>query len=613
MLNEMKKFLANLTEKQKKIYTFCAVAGILVIMFLIAICSSAGAFGIPGDSGTTDEVAHIPSGYSYVKYFDFRLNPEHPPLAKALAGVPLAVQKDIKGPMDNWSWNGINQWDSGWYMLYETSNNPAKVLFWARLPMILLMIGLGLFLYKWASELFGRKVGLLVLVLYSFYPDILAHGRLVTTDVPAALGFVVATYYFNKTLVNRTLKSVILAALALGLAQLLKFSAFLLFIIFFILIIIRVILERSEKEKFWFLLWRYLKIYFWTSFLSVIVVWIVYIPFVWKTPASIEHQVINNNLTSDPRTQSLKNFLYLFEGNPITRALGHYLLGIMLVVGRVGGGNATYALGHVSDKAISWYFPFAWIVKTPITIILLFISSLVAYFAKRKKSKDEIWLGALLLVPIIVYWAITLKGSLNIGIRHLIPTIPFVLLLIGWLIYTIWRGRRFWLKIIVGILILFMVGSTISYYPSFIGYFNESVPRNDRYKYLIDSSLDWGQDMLRLKKYVADNNIKKIKIDYFGGSRAEYYFPNSTPWHSSYGPTTGWLAVSATFYQSSKLYGPMEKKWSYEWLDNFKPVTQIGGSILLFHISTDDLKAYPPKSSYPIIKIDPVGSLDHLK
>ena len=606
----MKKFLGNLTERQKKIYAWCAVSGILVIMFLIAIFSSAGAFGIPGDSGTTDEVAHIPSGYSYVKYNDFRLNPEHPPLAKAIAGAPLALQSDIVGPKDNWSWNGLNQWESGWYMLYESSNKPAKVLFWSRLPMILLMIGLGLFLYKWSKEIFGRKVALLVLILYSFYPDVLAHGRLVTTDVPAAFGFVVATYYFNKALENRTIKSLLFAALALALAQLLKFSAFLLFVVFLILIVVRAILERSEKERFWPLLWRYFKLYFWTSVLSVIVVWIVYLPFVWNTPPDIEHKVIESNLTSDARTLPLRNLLHHMEGNVITRALGHYLLGIMLVVGRVGGGNATFALGHLSDKSIPWYFPFAWLVKTPITIIILFFSSLVAYFTKRKKSKETIWLGVLLLTPIIVYWGFTLKGSLNIGIRHLMPTVPFVLLFIGWLLYTIWQQHRLWLKLVVGALIAFMVGSTISYYPSFIGYFNEFVPRGDRYKYLIDSSLDWGQDMLRLKKYVDDNEIKDIKVDYFGGSMRSYYLPQSKPWHSSYGPTTGWLAISATFYQSSKLYGPMEKKWSYSWLDDYKPTAEIGGSILVFHITADDLRAHPPTSPYPIVKIDPVGSLD---
>jgi hypothetical protein len=121
---------------------------------------------------------------------------------------------------------------------------------------------------------------------------------------------------------------------------------------------------------------------------------------------------------------------------------------------------------------------------------------------------------------------------------------------------------------------------------------------------LIDSSLDWGQDLLRLKKYVDDNNIQDIKVDYFGGSIPSYYIPQSREWHSSYGPTTGWIAISDTFYQSSKLYGPRENKWSYEWLDNYKPKAIIGGSILVFNISPDDLVKNPPKSSYEIKVIE---------
>lgn len=600
----MKKFLEKLNEKQKKYITVGLVFLILLTMFLVALFSSNGAFGDPGDSGSVDEVAHIPSGYSYDKYGDYRLNPEHPPLAKAIAGLPLALMPDIKGPKDDWSWNGINQWEAGWYMIYEAGNDPARVLFWSRLPMILLMIGLGLFIYKWARELFGRKTALFTLLLFAFYPDVIAHGRLVTTDIAAAFGFVVATYYFSKAIEKKTWKWVIIGAAAFALAQLLKFSAFLLFFVFLILIVIRAIQERKEKG-FWSRFWLYFKKYFWVCAISLIFVWIVYIPFTWNTPIDIEHKLIETNLTTDSKTLMLRNFLHLFESNPILRGLGHYLLGVMLVVARVAGGNATFIMGHLSDKSISWFFPVAWLIKTPITIIILFLTSIVAYIA-RKKTKEGAWIGSLLLTPIIIYWAFTLKGQLNIGIRHLMPTIPFVMLMIAYLVYPIINSTKKYLyhKIILVVLALFLIVSTMSYYPGFVGYFNESVPRDDRYNYLVDSSLDWGQDLLRLKKYIDENNIKSIKVDYFGGSQTSYYLPQAREWHSAYGPTTGWIAVSATFYQSSKLYGEKEGKWSYGWLDSQKPEAIIGGSILIFNISTQDLKDNPPVSPYPIKQID---------
>ena len=574
---------------------------ILLTMFLVAFLSSRGAFGDPGDSGTVDEIAHIPSGYSYDRYQDFRLNPEHPPLAKALAGLPLALNNKINGIKADWSWDGINQWEAGWYMLYEAGNNPKEVLLWARLPMMLLMIGLGLFLFKWAKELFGKKIALLVLVLYAFYPDVIAHGRLVTTDVAAAFGYVLALYYFDKALTERVWKWTIIGALAFAVAQLLKFSAFLLFFVFLILIIARAVMGRKEDGSFLKSVWKHFKTYFWVCAISVIFVWAAYVPFVWNTPLSVEHELIERNLTDDPRTLPLRNFEHLFESNPIMRGLGHYTLGMMLVIGRVESGNATYVLGHSSDRSISWYFPAAWALKTPITIIILSLLSIAYIVARWPKDKEKKWLLIVILSPIIVYWAFTLRGSLNIGIRHLLPTVPFVLLLIGYFLYNILNNKaKAWQKWGVGLLVVYMVASTLSNYPNFIAYFNELTPRDARYTRLIDSSLDWGQDLLRLKSYIDENKIETIKVDYFGGSVPSYYIPQSANWHSEFGPTTGWLAISATFYQSSKLYGEMEGKWSYSWLDKIRPKAIIGGSILVFNITEEDLVKNPPESPYPI-------------
>lgn len=599
-MREITKFLL----ERKKIVTYLAVSLILLFMFLMALFSSRGAFGDPGDSAIVDEVAHIPAGYTYDKDLDYRLNPEHPPLAKALAGLPLIFDKNIKGPESNWSWDGINQWESGWYMLYDAGNNPKHILDLSRLPMMLLMIGLGLFLFKWAAELYDRKVGLVILTLYAFYPDVLAHGRLVTTDIAAAFGFVVATYFFDKALKKKTWKWIIFAALAFALAQLLKFSAFLLFFIFFALAVIRAIVDRKETT-FWIEFWKNFKTYFWVCFLSVVAVWIVYLPFVFKTPSDVEHKLIEMNLTDDPRTLPLRNFLHFFENNSILRALGHYLLGIFLVIGRVGGGNKTFILGHLSDKSIPWYFPVAWLLKTPIPIILLALGSIVAVIMRWKKiSSENKWILWVILVPIIVYWGFTLKGQLNIGIRHLMPTVPFVLLLIGFTIHPIINGGKNWQKFVLGLLVIYMITSTLANYPNFIPYFNEATPKNQRFERLMDSSLDWGQDLLRLKKYVDDNNIKSIKVDYFGGSVPSYYMPQAKEWHSAYGPTSGWLAVSATFYQSSKLVGEQEGKWSYGWLDAYKPEAIIGGSILVFNIDQKELLKNFPKSPYPIKSVD---------
>jgi len=592
-------------------YKYLVPGFILLFMFLLSVFSSRGIGNIPGDSGTVDEIAHIPSGYTYLKDLDYRLNPEHPPLAKVLAGVPLVLNGDIKGPESDVSFKSINQWESGWSMIYRSGNNPATVFFLSRLPMMLLMIGLGLLLFKWAVELFGWKVGVIVLFLYALYPDVIAHGRLVTTDVAAAFGYVLAIYAFDKAVTKQTFQSILLAGLALGLAELLKFSGILLYPILFIFVIIRSSLDK-EKKGFWCNFRLNLLTLIYISLISLALIWIAYIPFVWKTPADIEHKLIETNLTSDPRTLPLRQFLHFFESNPFFRAIGHYILGVFMVIGRVGGGNTTFILGHLSEKSISWYFPVAWLLKTPITIMLLFFFSIYQIIRGWPKQKEVKWLLSLLIIPWSVYWIFTLKGSLNIGIRHLLPTIPFVLLMIGYAIYPIVNAKWNWRKlaykqIILVLLLAYLAVSTVSNFPNFIAYFNEMTPRDKRYTRLIDSSLDWGQDLLRLKQYVESEKISSIKVDYFGGSVPSYYMPEFVNWHASYGPTSGWLAVSATFYQSSKLIGQKESKWSYHWLDRYEPKAIIGGSILVFNISSKDIRKNPPKSPYPIKYLDSPG------
>lgn len=596
-----------MSELLKKRLVFGAVCLILLVMFCLMF------FSALGDSGTTDEVAHIPSGYSYIHYMDYRLNPEHPPLAKALAGTTLQFLK-IKDMRLDWSWAGINQWEAGWSMLYRSGNNPDQILIWARIPMILLTLGLGLLTFFFTKKYWGRKAALLALTLFAFYPDVIGHGHLVTTDIAAAFGFLLTIFAFDNLLQKKTTKALIWAGIAFGIAQLLKFSAFLLFGVLLILVFYRAKIEMQEGDSYWKNFWGLFKLYFWTCVISILTVWIVYLPFVWKMTPGIEHQVIENNLTSNSSTLLLRNFLHHFEGNPITRALGHYLLGVMLVFARVAGGNATYMMGQMSDKSISWYFPVAWLIKTPLTIIILLFWSFLTLIFFRNKHKEDSWQNWLVLTPVIVYWAFTLKGSLDIGIRHLMPTIPFVIIFIAKSMKRYILAEKMTKQAyVIAFLVIFMIVEVISYFPQYISYFNVLIPRNKRHQYLIDSSLDWGQDLLRLRDYVNDNDIKTVKVDYFGGSVPPYYIPQSVEWHSSYGPTTGWMAVSATYFQSSKLYGPKESKWDYEWLEKFEPETIIGGSILVYNISNEDLAEHPPISPYPIKVIEQPGSISVYK
>ena len=129
---------------------------LLVFVFLVAL------FSMKDDSVTMDEVAHLPAGYSYLTQKDMRLNPEHPPLIKDLAAIPLLFINGINFPSEIKDWKeDINgQWGFGFNFLYNSGNPADKMIFWSRIPMILILILLGFYIFKWAKELFGNKVAL---------------------------------------------------------------------------------------------------------------------------------------------------------------------------------------------------------------------------------------------------------------------------------------------------------------------------------------------------------------------------------------------------------------------------------------------------------------------
>ena len=225
------------------------------LILIIAVSLSLMLLVSSQESATMDELAHIPSGYSYLRYLDYRLNPEHPPLVKALSAIPLMFM-GLNFPVDHSSWNNdVNgQWAAGNQFIYWSGNNADWLVFWARLGPIILTLLLILLIYVWARELLGDWWGLLPAYLFAFSPTVLAHGHYVTTDIGAAFGIVLGTYFFIKYLLKPAGKHLIFAGLAFGAAQLMKFSVALLipyFIVLTLAWVIRNLPDRQTSQKFW--------------------------------------------------------------------------------------------------------------------------------------------------------------------------------------------------------------------------------------------------------------------------------------------------------------------------------------------------------------------------
>jgi len=584
--------------------TYIIATVLLLFVFLITILS------IREDSFTFDEVAHVAAGYSYLTQKDYRMNPEHPPLIKDLAALPLLFLH-LNFPADSPTWTQAtpavwwHQFDFGFQFLYHSGNNPDKILFWSRIPMILVLLFLGWFMFIWSKKLFGNKAALLSVFLFAFFPIFLAHGRLVTTDIGAALGVIISTYFWLRFLKNPDTKSIFLAGIMFGIAMLLKFSLILLLPFFFVITLVYVWLKVEGSKK-------YLK-YIGFSLLSgiiglVFIIWPVYLYHTWNYPIEKQVQDTQDLLATTAIPQSLANIDIALAKNPILRPLGQYTLGLFTAMNRSTSGNTTYFLGQISDKG--WrgiYFPVVYLIKNPLSFHLLTLIALLyaAFLIKRPFWKDicsrkKEWIKNhftefSMLFFIVFYWMISLSSELNIGVRHLMPVFPFTIMLVSGVIANFLKEPFLKLKYsLVGILLLWQALSVIAIYPHFLAYFNELVGGPDKgYLYAVDSNLDWGQDLKRLAVWANENKIDKIYLDYFGGGDANYYLGEKfIQWSGSKDPNEipkgSYFAVSVTQMQGGRAKpakGFSQSTSYYNWLSNYEPpVAKIGYSIFVYKI-----------------------------
>ena len=585
---------------------------LLTIMFFLSF------FSLKNMSLTMDELAHLPAGYSYLTQKDYRMNPEHPPLVKDLSAVPLLFMH-LNFPKDHPSWTekGANQVNEQWWFgnqfLFHSGNDADKVIFFARLPMILLLLLLGWLIFYWARELGGNLVGLLSLSIFSFSPIFIAYGRLVATDVGATFGTVLASYFYLKFLKNPDKTNILWAGISLGIALLLKFSCVVL-IPFFILITLIYAFLLQEKLSFKTVfknLIKYALLFTLVSVIAAFVIWPVYEFHLLNYP--LEKQIKDSKiiLKSNPH-QSLAKLDIEMIKNPLLRPFSYYGLGILMVTQREAGGNTTYFLGKISGESWWYYFPVVYLLKNPIAFHLLTLIAIIyALFLLIQATWSKKLLSTLwsflkdhfpefsMLTFIAIYWYISMTGNLNIGVRHIMPTLPFIYILVclaikSWLDNT--ENKKIKQGIIaltVSLLGLYAVPAFLTF-PNYISYFNVLAggPKQG-YKYVVDSNYDWGQDLKRLKTWTDKNNISKIYVDYFGGADVSYYLKDKyRKWDGIRNkekdfPKGNYLAVSATFLQGGRgkpVKGYNSPTGYYNWLDKYKLVGRAGNSIFIYYI-----------------------------
>lgn len=591
------------------------IVGTIIVAFL-----AVSMFLAWDDALTFDEIAHIPAGYSYVTQHDYRLNPEHPPLLKALSGMALLPLRPTFDITQDY-WTDVNQhgeydqWCAGHMLLFGANNPTDLIAFFARLPIVLIATAFGIFLFLWGKRMGGVITGLFALILYTFDPNVLGHNHFVTTDLGIAVAIAVAFFFFFRFLQKPTWRNMIYGGVALGGALVTKFSAVMLLPFFGILLLLypSIMIIRTGQKRLHLVL-AYLGKGICAIIIACTVIWATYMPLTYRMPTDVLTTLVATKNQADihPRDTYFSAIILATNTTVITRPFATYTQGLMQVLNRVDGGNGAYFMHTNTSRASKWYFPFVFIAKeTPLHLFFYTIAVLLGllaiartfYVFTHQSFKISIRrvrlfvvrhfaeLAMLLFTLWYAYTAIT--GNLTIGFRHLFPMLPLIYLLTAKTIVDSYKKiynptKRKTVRLAFILSIAMLMGITVAAFPYYMSYFNALFGGSKNgYNYVTDSNADWGQDAKRFKRYLdAHPEITSIRVDYFGGDNIPKRIGDRyIGWWDSKRPVEpGYYAISVNALQGSLYTTERMPDDTYVWTRALTPIDQVGTSILIYHV-----------------------------
>lgn len=550
-------------------------------------------------SVTFDEPYCVAMGYNYLKTGETRyVSRFNPPLAPVLTALPLlslgvdrAQQPGGTGPELHTT---AAAFFAGW-------QDPEVVLRLARLPVLLVTMLLGLGVYAWSRELFGPLRALISVVLYAFAPNVLAHGRLATSDLIVTAAFFFAAYSFWRFLCREKRRSVLFAGIFLGLAMLSKLSAILLLPWMLLAALIEVLLPQKARASTGIVLsrsrraGRLVLALLAVSALALVTIAAGYLPDLptWISPGPTDSPGSTANaFRPDPAASRVDSTPAVARPNilrhlPVPPAYADCVLELQ---NKMRDGHVSFLCGDYRTHGWWSYFPKAFAVKTTIPFLVLLAGAVGMSF---RPGRDFAYL---LLAPGL-FFAASMTSPLNIGFRHVLPAMPFLFVACGGILprATHTLGRH----VLLGATILLVgwhVAESLFIYPDYLAYFNEFVggPRNG-YKCLVDSNLDWGQDVGRIGPKLRQMGIQgAVHFAVFGrtspgAAGVEFRDASRRP-----EPRQGTWVVSATEIQG--LYWADRNRFA--WLrDNARPIANIGYSIFIYRVTVEDIDRLNPGGS----------------
>jgi tetratricopeptide (TPR) repeat protein len=570
----------------KRVDTRGTIAATLIV-FAVAF-GALEVFAYTQKSATIDEPIHLTTGYAALAARDYRVETSHPPLMRMWAALPLLFMRDIHldtSVIDRTEpavWHsGSTAFDFSTRFLY-VDNDAERLLYAARFMMVICGILLGVLVFSWTYEWLGYPPAVWALVFYTLSPNLAAHASLVTTDVGITC-FIFGTIYFLWR-TSRRLSPFNLTGLSIffALAIVTKFSGLILGPIVLVLLIVAVRQRTTITPR------AAAAIVALLALASLFGVWAVH-GFRYAPSESASWQL---HLEQAPLARTVPAIAGVTGW--IDR---HHLLpnafteGFLILAQSMLPPNSAFLAGAYSEDGWWYYFPVAFLIKTPISLIALAAIGVVVFVRRRHELRVEN--EAFIVVPVVIYLVVSAANTFHVGIRHLLPIYPFILLFgaAGAMVLVRAPAGR---VAFIG-LIAFWVAVIVDVYPHTLTFFNRFVggPGNG-YKYLADSNIDWGQGLKLLKKWMDRESVPHIALAYFGTADPAYYdinytqLPAATPglnlpsiarrWTKPSLP--GYVAVGATVLTG--VYLDPEWQLFYRGLHETRPVAVIGNSIFVY-------------------------------
>jgi hypothetical protein len=523
-------------------------------------------------SQTYDEPAHLATGMEWLERGSYRLEPLHPPMARVavalgpyLSGLRLTGQGKL--------------WPEGNAILLA-HHRYLHNLTLARLGVLPFFLLSTVLVWKWSRLRYGNSPALIATLLFTTSPVVLAHGGVATTDMALAATFTGALATYIGLLESPSYRQAAIFGVATGLAILSKFSALIFMPACGLAILVwRWLLQRGKKEQAAIpnrFRWRR-----GLSLAALVMFLVVWAGYRFSVGPLVDGSGPNSTIVHFfGTTGTLHDWASSLAGMQFPApALFHGLN----MLRQVTDGQRSYLLGQIRETGWWYFFPVALAVKTPLPFLVLI--GIGGFYLGNCAWREKNWIIAAPLVAALALLLVCMPSRLNIGIRHILPIYPLLAIIGGVGACRLWnlpRPKYAGMTIVLVLLVWHLI-SSFRAHPDYLAYFNELAGQHPE-KILVNSDLDWGQDLFRLSAVLRTKGVDKVSIAYFGTAALDSFDLPPSQELSPYQPTTGWIAIS----QSCLKMGGVEARIppdSFHWLEAYKPVGMAGRSILLYYVA----------------------------